>query len=91
MISTDIKANVKQEIKVLVAVFLKEVPSKPWNTNAKRVCIFHLVLDGIPSSLILPIKKRGFGCQFFFVICQWSLGLCATYIFYLTVNNELNE
>ena len=76
MISTDIKANVKQEIKVLVAVFLKEVPSKPWNTNAKRVCIFHLVLDGIPSSLILPIKKRGFGCQFFFChlsMVPWSL------------------
>ena len=30
-----------------------------WRYNAKLACIFHLILLGIPSSLILYIKNRG--------------------------------
>ena len=29
--------------------------------NAKRMCIFHLFLVGIPSILILSVKNRGWG------------------------------
>ena len=49
-----VKADVKKlEIKELVAVnFLLEVPSRP------EICIFHLILLVIPSSLRLTIMNR---------------------------------
>ena len=48
MISADIKTDVKQEIKKLVAA----------SYNFSQACIFHLILVGIPCSLILSIKNR---------------------------------
>ena len=63
-ISADVKAQVKQqEIKELIAVrcnFLQEVPSK-LEIQYKKGFFFHLILLGIPSSLILPFKERGWG------------------------------
>ena len=62
MISPDVKATIKQqEIKELVALsyeFLKEgkvgIPSN-LKHNVKRTCIFHLFLDGIPSSFMIDV------------------------------------
>ena len=53
----------QQEIKVLVAVsynFFKKYPQN-LKYNVKRGCIFHLILVGIPSILILSVKNRGAG------------------------------
>ena len=61
MISADVKANGKhQELKepvVLSYKFLWEVPSK-LEIQCKKG-IFQLILVGIPSSLILTVKNRG--------------------------------
>ena len=60
-----IKANVKQyDTKELVAVhifinFNKE-HLQNLKYNVKRACIFHLILLGIPSSLIFSVKSSGF-------------------------------
>ena len=34
---------------------------KTWNTMYQKTCIFHLILLGIPSSLVLPVKNRKVG------------------------------
>ena len=61
MIPADVKSNIKQqEIKDLVVAsykLLEELPSK-LQIQLKRVCIFHLILVGIPSILILSVKNR---------------------------------
>ena len=62
MMSADVKANMKQhEIKDLVTYLTilckKYLQNLKYNVN--RGCIFHLILGGIPSTLILPIKNRG--------------------------------
>ena len=61
MISADIKTDVKQEIKELLAVSynLTEVPSQNLKFNVKQACIFNLILVDIPSGLILSVKNRG--------------------------------
>ena len=65
MISADIKTDVEQEIKELAAAsynFSQKYILKTWNTiKKKQACIFHLILFGITSSLILPINDRGRG------------------------------
>ena len=59
-----VKANVKkQEIKELVAasytyIFIQSRHSK-FETQCKKGMYFHLILVGIPSSLILLVKNRG--------------------------------
>ena len=60
-----IKANVKQyDTKELVAVYIFIDFNKEYlqnlKYNVKRACIFHLILLGIPSSLILSVKSSGF-------------------------------
>ena len=89
MISADVKSNIKQqEIKDLVAASYKlQIIRKSTfkiSNKIKRVCIFHLILVGIPSILILPIKNRGEGWSLLNrqislsvakVICQHSLNL----------------
>ena len=62
MMSADVKANIKQqEIKDLVTYLTilckKYLQNLKYNVN--RECIFHLILVGIPSTLILFIKNRG--------------------------------
>ena len=62
MMSADVKANIKQqEIKDLVTHLT--ILCKKYFQNLKysvnRGCIFHLILVGIPSTLILSIKKGG--------------------------------
>ena len=62
MISTEVKADVKQQIEELVPVscnFLQEIPSKLdlQYYNVKLSCIFHLILLEIPYIMILPVKK----------------------------------
>ena len=62
--SADVKANIKQhEIKDLVTYLTilckKYLQNLKYNVN--RGCIFHLILVGIPSTLILSIKNRGLG------------------------------
>ena len=65
MMSADVKANIKQqEIKDLVTYLT--VLCKKYFQNLKysvnRGCMFHLILVGIPSTLILSIKK-GWGVR----------------------------
>ena len=62
MMSADVNANIKeQEIKhqvtYLTILCKKYLQNLKYNVN--RGCIFHLILGGIPSTLILPIKNRG--------------------------------
>ena len=64
MMSADVKANIKKlEIKDLVTYLT--VLCKKFLQNLKyivnRECIFHLILVGIRSTLILFIKNRGLG------------------------------
>ena len=64
MVSADVKANIKQqETKDLVAYLTNFYKTYLQNLkyNVKRGCIFHLILVGIPSILILPVKDRGVG------------------------------
>ena len=66
MISADVKSNIKQqEIKDLVAAsyMLQIIRRSTFKTSSKikRVCIFQLILVGIPSILILSVKNRGGG------------------------------
>ena len=65
-----IKANVRQyDIKELVAVYIFINFNKKYIQNlkysVKRACIFHLILLGIPSSLILSVKSSG--CTVFYL------------------------
>ena len=52
MVSTNVKADVKQ-IKELVAIYIlkKNLPSKKIEMQCKQVCIFNIILLGIPSNL----------------------------------------
>ena len=55
----------QQEIKDLVAAlhltnFFKKYLQN-FKYNVKKVCLFQLILVGIPSILILSIKNRGWG------------------------------
>ena len=66
MIFSDVKSNIKQQkIKDLVAASykLKIIRRSTFeiSNKIKRVCIFHLILVGIPSILIFPVKNRGGG------------------------------
>ena len=56
--SADVKANIKQEIKDLVAYLTKEYLQN-LKYNIKRGCIFHSILVGIPFVLILSVNSRG--------------------------------
>ena len=63
MISADVKADVKQQIKDLAVAsqnFYEKYLQKLKYT-VKRANIFHLILVGIPSSLILLVKNRRWG------------------------------
>ena len=62
MIAVNIKADVKQERKGLVAVYYNTVYKKNLQNvkcNVKQRCIFHLILVGVPSSLILWRRRCG--------------------------------
>ena len=64
MMSADVKANIKQkEIKDLVTYLT--ILCKKYLQNLKysvnRGYIFHLILVGIPSTLILSMKTGGLG------------------------------
>ena len=67
MISADVKSTIKQqEIKDLVAAlhltnFYKKYSSylQNFKYNVKKVCIFQLILVGIPSIFISSVKNRG--------------------------------
>ena len=64
MVSSNVKTNVKQQQIKDLAVYLKFFYKKYLQNlqhNVKRVYIFHLILVGIPSSMILSVKKRGVG------------------------------
>ena len=63
MVSADVKSNIKQEMKDLVAASYKFCKKYLQNLkwNVKRACIFHLIMLGIPSILILSVKKKGMG------------------------------
>ena len=56
--SADVKANIKQQIKDLVAYLTKEYLQN-LKYNIKRGCIFHWILVGIPFVLILSVNNRG--------------------------------
>ena len=58
MISPDVKANLKQKIKELVAVSIRST-LKNLKYNVKRACIFYLI--GIPSTLTLSVNNRKWG------------------------------
>ena len=65
-----IKANVKQyDTKELVAVYIFINFNKKYlqnlKYNVKRTCIFHLILLGFPSSMILSVKSSG--CAVFYL------------------------
>ena len=64
MISADVKVDVKQqETKDLVVVSFNFYKKYLQNLKCtvKQACIFHLILLGIPSSLILYFKSRSLG------------------------------
>lgn len=59
MVSTNVKADVKQ-IKELVAIYIlkkKNLPSKKIEMQCKQVYIFNSILLGIPSNLF-SMKNR---------------------------------
>ena len=71
MISADIKTDAKQEMKELVTA--------SYNFSQKYLLktIFHLILVGIPSSLILSVKdrvggRRGGGVKCFYLMTKIS-------------------
>ena len=67
MISADVKSNTKQqEIKDLVVASYKfllkvYIYLQNFKYSMKKVFIFQLILVGIPSILILPVKNKGMG------------------------------
>ena len=64
MIYADVKANVKQlEKKNLQLHLLTSYKKYIQNLkhNVKQICIFYLILLGIPSSLMLSAKNKGVG------------------------------
>ena len=66
MTSADVKTDVKQELKYLVTVLEKnlwEVPSK-LEIQCKKDVYFHLILLGIPSSMIMSANELGLGAEF---------------------------
>ena len=54
MISADVKSNIKQQEIKLYKKYLQN-----FIYSVKRVCIFHLILVGIASILLLSVKNRG--------------------------------
>ena len=65
MISADVKTDleqqeIKESEKAIFCNFLWKVPSK-FEYTKKQPCIFHLILLGIPSNLILYVKNREWG------------------------------
>ena len=77
MTSADVKSNIKQqEIKDLMAAsykLLEEITFKTSN-SMKKLRIFHLILVGIPSILILSVK-RTVGWSFFLLSGQNPLSV----------------
>ena len=64
VMSADVKANIKQkEIKGLVTylTILCKKYLQNLKCNVNRGYIFHLILVGIPSTLILSMKTGGLG------------------------------
>ena len=60
LISANIKTEAKQEIKALVAIsYNSSQKYQNLKYNVKRACIFNLIFDGIPSSLVLFVKNKG--------------------------------
>ena len=62
MMSADVKANIKQQkikdlVNYLTILCKNYLQNLKYNVN--RGCIFHLILVGIPSTLILSIKNKG--------------------------------
>ena len=51
----------------ILQIFLRKVHVQNLKYNIKGVCIFHLILVGILSILILSAKTRGVG--------RWEVGL----------------
>ena len=64
MISADIKTDVsQQEMKELVVAFnFHRSTFSKLEIQVKQACVFHLILDGIPSRLILTILTTGVEC-----------------------------
>ena len=64
MISADIKTDVsQQEMKELVVSFnFHRCTFSKLEIQVKQACVFHLILDDIPSRLILMIKNTGVDC-----------------------------
>ena len=64
MISADIKTDVsQQEMKELVVSFnFHRSAFSKLEIQVKQACVFHLILDDIPSRLILTIKNTGVEC-----------------------------
>ena len=62
MISADIKIDVIQQQKKRTGICILQlftyVLAQNLNYNVRQGCIFHLVLAGIPSSLILSVKNK---------------------------------
>ena len=83
MISADGKANKKTRNQRSSDCVLQIFIESTFKTYVKVACIFHLILIGILSILILSIKNRGGGCgdslngqnplSMRKVICQQSL------------------
>ena len=59
----DVKTNVTQEIKELLAISCNFYKNCLQNLkhNTKQICTFHLTLVDIPFSFIVFIKNRGWG------------------------------
>ena len=58
MMSADVNANIKQQ-EIKHPVTYLTILCKKLKCNVNRGCIFHLILVGIPSTLILFFKNRG--------------------------------
>ena len=66
MTPADVQANKKKEIEIqdlILQVFIRRTfkTCKTSRIQCKMLCIFHLILVGILSNLILSIKNRGAG------------------------------
>ena len=62
MISADVKTYVQQqEIKEVVAITFYKKYLQNLKYNVKQACIFHLILSGITSNLLLSVKNSWCG------------------------------
>ena len=58
MMSADVRQKEIKDLLTYLTILCKTyLQNLKYNVN--RGCIFHLILGGIPSTLILPIKNRG--------------------------------